>query len=146
MIFFSKTIIFAKGSEKTLMKVIELATELTLKTLLIELTRDGVRYAQLSKEFSEKNMQKASVMNHDQLSAVSNVLASILPGVCTAQVQQGFKNFAATDVFPYGHMDENDFEGLLAAIDLAWKKEELKCSEASLNQLSDLCPTPNSLK
>ena len=119
MIFFSKTIIFAKGSEKTLMKVIELATELTLKTLLIELTRDGVRYAQLSKEFSEKNMQKASVMNHDQLSAVSNVLASILPGICTAQVQQGFKNFATTDVFPYGHMDENDVEGLLAAIDLA---------------------------
>jgi hypothetical protein len=106
------------------MKVTELATELTLKTLLLELTRDGVRYAQLHREHAENNLQRSSIVEHDKLDAISSILASILPGVCPAQVQQGFKDFAATGVFPYGHMDEGDVEKLLAAIDAAWKEEQ----------------------
>lgn len=104
------------------MKVTELATELTLKTLLIELTRDGVRYAQLQKEHDENNHSRSSMIEHDKLDALSNVLASILSGVCPAQVRQGFKDFAATDVFPYEHIGMEEVEKLLAAIDAAWKE------------------------
>jgi hypothetical protein len=105
------------------MIVSELATGPTLKTLFIELTRDGVRYAQLHEGYTRNNALRSANIAHDQLSAISNIFASILPGVCPAQVEQGFKNFAATDVFPYGHMDEGDVEKLLAAIDAAWKEE-----------------------
>ena len=105
------------------MKVTDLATELTLKTLLIELTRDGVRYALLHKEYAKNNNQRESMVEHDKLLAVSNVLDSILPGVCPAQVIQGFKDFATTGIFPYDSMDMDDVEKLMAAIDAVWKKE-----------------------
>jgi hypothetical protein len=104
------------------MKVTELAIDLTLKTLLFELTRDGVRYAQLHKEYTESN-SRGSMIEHDKLDAISSILASILPGVCPAQVQKGFQDFAATGVFPYGHMDMDDVEKLLASIDAAWKEK-----------------------
>jgi hypothetical protein len=105
------------------MIVSELATELTLKTLLIELTRDGVTYARCYQSDAEKNLQRSSMLHYDKLCAVSNILASILPGICPAKVQQGFKDYAATDVFPYGHIGMEDVERLLAFIDAAWKEE-----------------------
>lgn len=106
------------------MKVTELATELTLKTLLIELAQDGVRYAQLEKRYADENHRNLSGQAYTQLGAISNILASILPGVCPAQAQRGFIDFAATDVNPYIGMDMDDVEKLLAAIDVAWKKED----------------------
>ena len=108
----------------SLMKVTELATELTLKTLLIELAQDGVRYAQLEKKYADENYKNLSGEAYTQLGAISNVLASILPGVCPAQVQRGFKDFAATGVDPYVGMDMVEVEKLLVAIDVAWKKED----------------------
>ena len=106
------------------MKVTELATELTLKTLLIELAQDGVRYAQLEKQYADENYRNLSGQAYIQLGAISNVLASILPGVCPAQAQRGFIDFAATGIDPYAGMDMEDVEKLLAAIDVAWKKDE----------------------
>lgn len=105
------------------MKVTELATELTLKTLLIELAQDGIRYAQLEKQYADENHRNLSGQADIQLNAISNVLASILPGVCPAQTQRGFKDFAATGVDPYVGMDMDDVEKLLVVIDVAWKKE-----------------------
>ena len=104
------------------MKVTELATELALKTLLIELAQDGVRYAQLYREYVDNNSQRSATENYVRLSAVSDVLASILPGVCPAQVKKGFRDFAATDVFPYEHIGMEEVEKLLAAIDVAWEE------------------------
>jgi len=108
------------------LRISELAVKLTLKNLLIELTREGTKYAQLEKHHIENEYNKTpklSQIYREGLEAISNVLASILPGVCSAQVQAGFHKFIEIeDRNPYSCIDEDDVEELLRCIHEVWRK------------------------
>jgi hypothetical protein len=103
------------------MKVSQLATELTLLTLLVEIARNGTCYAKWEKEHRTQEAHQSARMNNEKLTAVSSVLASILPGICPAQVTAGFEKFAASGKDPHRGFDEDDVIELLATIENAWK-------------------------
>lgn len=106
----------------------QLATELILKTLLVELASDGTRYAHEERLWRSKDAHQMGLIANEKLKAVSNVLASILPGVCPAQVTAGFEKFMAGGKDPYCGMDESDVMKLLVVIENVWKDDE-SCAE-----------------
>lgn len=95
----------------------QLATEKVLLTLLVEITQDGARYAKWENSFRSQGMREMAKTNNDKLMAASNILASILPGICPAQVAAGFVKFATHNDPDYG-FGWPDFVELLAVINV----------------------------
>jgi len=98
------------------MSINKLATELTLKTLLIETITMGIRYALLVRNNVDHPMIRS--MNNEGMRCAANILASILPGICPAKVMNVFESLSEKDMDRYAWqgMDMNDVEKVLALI------------------------------
>lgn len=98
----------------------KLAVEVTLKTMLIETIRNGIRYAQLkslAKKIDEENLARQNYrINHEGMAVAADILASILPGVCPAQVQSAFENITEDVIFTYDGIDESQIEMIVQLI------------------------------
>jgi hypothetical protein len=106
------------------MSVDKLATELTLKTLLIETVGTGIEYALhvrdsvTADQTSDKPQAQANI-NREGMRCAANILASILPGVCPAEIMTVYESLPEKVMATYAYcgMDMNDVEKVLALIE-----------------------------
>lgn len=79
----------------------KLSIEIALERLLIETVRNGIKYAELKRKASSNPERHAA---HEGMAAAADILASILPAVCPAQVQNAFESGEVRDISLYGYI------------------------------------------
>lgn len=94
--------------------VAKLATEIVLENMLIETVRNGIKYAESKRKAASIPENNAS---HEGMMSAADILASILPGICPAQVGQAFEDVVkAGEIDLYGDIS---MENVLDVIEIA---------------------------
>lgn len=88
----------------------KISIEVTLERLLIETVRNGVKYAHLKQKAGSIPERHAA---HEGMAAAADILSSILPAVCPAQVQDAFESITEEAIFPYGRISMKDVEKVI---------------------------------
>lgn len=101
-------------------KIENMATEMILSKLLIETIANGIRCAQNERKEQSEYMKREY---RGGVNVTANIIASILPGICPAQVQVGLRSISEDMIFPYGKITETDVKRVLEVIRNAWQKD-----------------------
>ncbi len=100
----------------------KISTELLAQALMAEVIEEGLKAAQ---SLSSENVQNDNTLRYvyrEKLSVTASILATVLPGICPADVMHVFENVPQQEINPWCGVNECEIESVLSKIH-AYKRE-----------------------
>lgn len=91
----------------------QFATGILAQTLLSEVIEEGLKAAQAKKQDRMKDMNNLIYGFNERVNMAASILASVLPGICAADVIHVFENIDEKEINPWCGIEESDIEYVL---------------------------------